>query len=319
MVFKKLVHGLLILVALGLSGCDDSSTEEETQQQSKAEKETRIALVMKTLTNPFFVSMEKGARKAEKELGIELIVRTAAEETSANQQIRIVEQLVDDGNIQAIVIAPADSVGLIPALKKAQDEGIIVVNLDNRLDQAFSQKAGLENVPFISIDNKLSAYRSAKFIADQATGPSKAVIIEGIREAQNALDRRDGATQAFEENSNIDVVASESARWMIDEANELIKTLFENEPDITLIFCANDMMALGVIEYLQSTNRKDVLVAGFDAIEEARQAIKQGSLQVTIDQQPALQGYMGIKAAHDLINGQDVDALIMLDGLLVSN
>ena len=273
---------------------------------------------MKTLTNPFFVSMEQGARQAATELGIKLLVRTAAEETSATQQIRIVERLVDEGTVQAIVIAPADSVGLIPALKKAQEKGILVVNLDNKLDAEFSAKAGLGNIPFISIDNRRSAYLSAKYLADQVARPTKAIIIEGIREAQNALDRRDGARQALEENSQISIIASESARWKIDEAYGLTERLFAADPDIGVVFAANDMMALGVIEYLQKSNRQDVLVAGFDAIGEARQAITEGSLQVTIDQQPDQQGYLGVRTAFDMIEGKDVPALIMLDGLVVT-
>lgn len=62
---------------------------------------------MKTLTNPFFIEMEKGARKAEIELGIELIVKTAAQETSFEQQVVIVEDLVHNKRVDALVIAPA--------------------------------------------------------------------------------------------------------------------------------------------------------------------------------------------------------------------
>ena len=74
-----------------------------------------IALVMKTLTNPFFVEMEKGARQAETELGINLIVKTGAQETSFEQQITIIEELIKE-KVDAILIAPADSVQIIPVL-----------------------------------------------------------------------------------------------------------------------------------------------------------------------------------------------------------
>ena len=107
---------LLLLSFCLIASCDDSPEQKAAPTDTPAAEEIRIALVMKTLTNPFFVSMEEGARQAERELGVKLLVRTAAEETSANQQIRIVEQLIDRETVQAIVIAPADSVGLIPVL-----------------------------------------------------------------------------------------------------------------------------------------------------------------------------------------------------------
>ena len=280
-------------------------------------KSKTIALVMKTLTNPFFVEMEKGARKAESELGIQLIVKTAAQETSIQQQIAIVEELVKL-KVDAIVIAPGDSKELIPALKKAQDAGIKVVNIDNRLDQDLSQKLGLVDVPFISVDNEQGAYMSAKFISDKIKTPTKVILLEGIREARNAQDRLAGAKRAFMENPNITVVASETAHWKIDEAHDVTARLFQNNPDIGAIFCANDMMALGAIQYLGEKQISNVLVAGFDNLTEAQQAIKSGTMAVTIDQQAAQQGYMGVVFAMKLINGEKILPVSYVNVILVT-
>jgi len=277
----------------------------------------KVALVLKTLTNPFFVEMENGARRAESEFGIELIVKTGAQETSIQQQIAIVENLIEL-KVDAIVIAPGDSKELIPALKKAQDAGIKVVNIDNQLDTELSQKLGLTDVPFISVDNENGAYLSAKFISDQITIPTKVVLLEGIQEARNAQDRLAGAKRAFGENPNITIVASETAHWKIDEAHDLTMKLFQTNPDIGAIFCANDMMALGAIQYLEEANLSNVLVAGYDNLKEAQLAIKDGKMASTIDQQAAMQGYMGVQYALDLINGVSVSQLNFVDVILVT-
>ncbi|MEI6290853.1 MAG: sugar ABC transporter substrate-binding protein, partial [Chloroflexota bacterium] len=284
---------------------------------AKPENALQIALVMKTLTNPFFVEMESGARKAESELGINLIVKTAAQETSIQQQIEIVGELVKQ-KVDAIVIAPGDSKELIPALKKAQDAGIIVVNIDNRLDEDLSKKLGLVNVPFISVDNEKSAYLSAKYIADQIKTPSKVIILEGIMGAKNAQDRMAGAKRAFGENPNITIAASETANWKIDEAHDVTARLFQANPDIKAIFCANDMMALGAIQYLDEKNITDVLVAGFDNLQEAQQAVKDGKLASTIDQQAALQGYKGVEYAIKMIKGESVPPVTFVDVILIT-
>jgi ribose transport system substrate-binding protein len=295
---------------------EGSSSGTVTPQNAPQNKRT-IALVMKTLTNPFFEEMEKGARKAEKELGITLLVKTAAQETSIEQQIEIVEELIHD-KVDAIVIAPGDSKELIPVLRKAQAAGIKVVNIDNRLDADLSKQAGLVNVPFISVDNEKGAYQAAKVISDKTKSPAEAVILEGIREAKNAQDRKAGAQRAFGENSNIKVVDSETAHWKIDEAHDVISAIYEQHPDVKLIFCANDMMALGVIKYLDETKKADVLVAGYDALDQAKQAIKDGKMVATIDQQAALQGYTGITYANKLLNGQTVPLETMVDVLVVT-
>lgn len=274
----------------------DQLTEEQIDSK---EPQKQIALVMKTLTNPFYIQMEQGARKAEKELGIKLIVRAGAKETSIDQQISIVEELIQK-KVDAIVISPGGS-ELIPVLKEAQDAGIVIVNIDNRLDPKISKKWGLENVIFISVDNKKSAYLSAKFISKKISQPTKAVILEGIQGTINSEDRKSGAVRAFRENSYITIEAIETANWKIDEAYMTAKDLYKKHPDIGAFFCANDMMALGVIRYLKESKKEDVLVAGYDALDEAKKAIKEGWLLATVDQHADLQGYLGVKYANKMI------------------
>lgn len=310
---KRVLTSVFVLILLSLAGCsmsnpNNSNTKHwpgDSQQvaDSKNEKKKNIALVMKTQTNPFFIGMEKGARQAENDLGINLIVKTGAKETSIEQQISIVKDLINL-NVDAIVIAPASSTDLIPVLKKACEANIAIVNIDNRLDQALLEKAGLRDIPFISVNNEEGAYQSAKYISDLITKPTKAVIIEGFRGASNAEQRKTGALKAFRENPNILIVSMESANWKIDEAYKITSSMFNQYPDIGAIFCANDMMALGAIQYLDESNRKDVLVAGFDDLAEAHNAISKGKMQVTINQQAEIQGYSGVKFAVEMLNGK---------------
>ena len=323
---KRICYGIvaiciiLSMLTTACSNSDNNSLLKETSFSSLSttsnDKDFQIALVMKTLTNPFFVDMEKGARQAENELNIKLIVKTGAQETSIEQQIQIVEELILQ-KVDAIVIAPGSSVGLVKVLKKAQDAGIVIVNIDNRLDADECAKQGLTGVPFISVKNDDAAYLAAKTIASLVTVPAQAIIIEGIRDAENAELRRQGAVKAFAENSNIKVVASESANWKIDEAHDLVRTLLTENPDVKLIFCANDMMALGVVEYLKEINRKDILVAGFDNLEDMRTEILGEWAYVTIDQQADKQGYMGIVTAINMLKGISVDEVTYVNAKVI--
>lgn len=277
----------------------------------------KIGLIMKTLTNPFFIEMEKGARRAQDELGVELVVKTGAQETSIEQQIAIVEEMIAAG-MDAIVIAPGSSTELIPVLKKAQDAGIVVVNIDNRLDATLSAEMGLVGVPFISVDNEQGAYLSAKCIVDRLDGPADVAILEGIREAKNAQDRKAGAERAFAEAPQITVVASETAHWKIDEGYAVTQAIFEKHPTITAIFAANDMMGLGAIKYLEESGRQDVWVAAYDALAEAVTMVEAGKMLCTIDQQAAEQGYLGIQYAVRALGEETLPAETMVDVKLVA-
>ncbi|MBL7004889.1 MAG: sugar ABC transporter substrate-binding protein, partial [Gammaproteobacteria bacterium] len=301
--------------------CSDNPESNNSTLKSKditpVKQSKTIALVMKTLTNPFFIEMERGARRAEKELGINLRVKTAAQETSIQQQIGIVNELIQ-ANVDAIVIAPGDSIELIPVLKKAQDVGIVVVNIDNRLDPAYSKSTGLQGVPFISVDNQQSAYLSAKTLVDKFNQPTSVGILEGIREASNAQERKKGAIRAFNENPQIKIVAMETGQWKIDEGYEVTKAMFTQHPEIKALFCANDMMALGAIKYLQSSGKTDVFVAAYDALEQAKQAIRDGTMVATVDQRAAEQGYQGIAYANRLLKGEETPLVTLIDTIILT-
>jgi ribose transport system substrate-binding protein len=323
---KALRRIAIIFPFFGLVACGESSgpsvstvtkVDAPVTQSAPAPIRKKIGFVMKTLTNPFFIEMEKGARRAEQTLNIELVVKTAAQETSIEQQIQIVEDLIA-AKVDAIVIAPGDSELLVPVLKKAEDAGIKLVNIDNRLDTAAIKKAGAQAIPFISVDNDKAAYNSAKFISESAAPGTQAAILEGIRTADNARQRMEGAKRAFAESKGIKLVASESANWKIDEAYRVSKQLFDKHPDIKLLFAANDMMALGALKFLEETKRTQVKVAAYDALDEAVAEVKAGRLAVTVDQQAAEQGFQGVMLATRLLKGESVPALMLIDTRLIT-
>lgn len=307
MKFVKLFIVIIILLSLTVCKKNDMKDQAQSEEIPQSDK-YEIALVMKTLTNPFFITMERGAREAEKDLGVKLIVKTGSQETAIAQQIDIIRKLIKD-KVDAIVIAPASSIELVPVLAQAQEAGIVIVNIDNELDADTSAKFKLIDVPFISVNNEEGAYLATKYISENVTKKSKAVLLEGIRSAKNGIDRKKGAMRAFNENKNIDVIASETANWKIDEAYEVFQNLWSEYKDIDLVFCANDMMALGVVQFLQENNIKNIKIAAFDNIEEIKPHLKSGAVSVTIDQQADVQGYKGIETAYKLLKKEPIESV----------
>lgn len=327
----KLLHFFSsVFLGLGLAACGQSNGPN-VSTVATAPKPTavapaptpakpQIALIMKTRSNPFFAEMESGAARAEKELNVALVVKVASNETSIEEQIQIVNDLVA-AKVQAIVIAPGDSQSLVPALKKASDAGIKVVNIDNRLDPEALQKAGMGVVPFISVDNDAGAYKAGQFLARDIHKPTKAAILEGIRSADNARQRMEGAKRALLENPHIKLVASETANWKTDEARKVTESIFQKKgnADIKLLFAANDMMAFGAIEYLKSNPKiTGVTVVGYDALPQALVDIKAGTLAATVDQQAAEQGYQGVALALRLLKNESVPPITLIDTRLIT-
>ena len=312
-----------VMLSMGLAACGPGEPSVTSNMSSRPETaapatpKVKIGLVMKTLTNPFFIEMEKGARRAAQELNINLMVKTAAQEVSIEQQIQLVDDLIA-AKADAIVIAPGDSQRLIPALKKASDAGIKIVNIDNRLDPDGLKQAAMPPVPFISVDNMAGAYKAGKFLAEGVTTPTEAAIIEGIRSADNAQQRTKGARRALEENKFIKVVAYGTGNWEVNEAYQACKTMFMQHPNIKLLFAGNDMMAIGALKCIQDSGQTKVKVVGFDALAEAKTEIRAGKMLATVDQQAAEQGYQGVAIAVKLIQGINVPELNLINTQLIN-
>lgn len=317
---------ITLLVLLGLGGCQDENRPriEAVTTASAASPESgkatgnlpRIALVMKSLSNPYFIEMEKGARQAQTENRAELFVKAVGLETSIDQQIQFIDDIINNKSADAIIIVPADSSRLAPVIARAHKAGIHIINLDTRLDADALAQEGIGPLPFIGVDNHRAAYQAAAHLAASLPPKSEVAIIEGNSNAINALRRSEGARQALEA-AGMRLVASQSS-WTIEQAYEITGNLLKQNPELRGIYCISDLIALGVIRYLADHGIRQVKVAGFDGIAQARAALASNQMVATVDQRPAEQGYLSVKAALDAIAGKPVTGQIKVETELLT-
>ncbi len=141
--------------------------------------EVKIGLVTKALSNPFFAGMIDGAKKEAKKSNVSLEVFGIERETDVERQIALLDALVDR-NFQAIILTPADSIRLIPAVVRAIKKGVVIINVDNPLDPKELKKARV-SVPFIGPDNRAGARLVGTYIVNLIDQKGEMVVLEGIR------------------------------------------------------------------------------------------------------------------------------------------
>lgn len=277
-----------------------------------------LALIIKTFRNPYFETMVDGAEDGAADLGATIEVAAPDYETSIDQQIAIIDRLIDQ-KVDGILLAPADSMKVIPALRHAEAAGIPVVNIDNPIDARAAAAAGLKPIPLITVDNEDGAYRAVKAVLagfDPAKRAIKAAIIEGIRGAENGDARRAGAIKAFSEDRRVTLIASETGQWERNQGEHIAADIIARVPDLDLLFCANDNMALGALPALAMAGAR-VKVVGYDALPEALDAVRDGTLAATVDQRAARQGRMGVEYLLRRLRGQTVPPETMVDVRIV--
>jgi ribose transport system substrate-binding protein len=268
-----------------------------------AAEKPRIALIMKSLANEFFKTMEEGARSFANlhAADFELIVNGTQNEEDVAGQVSLVEQMMSQ-SVDAIVIAPADSKALVAVLDRAQKQGIVVVNIDNRLDAELLKERGMR-VPFVGPNNRDGARQAAEYLAKRLNAGDPVAVLEGIPSAFNAIQRRQG----FEDGMNaagMKIVTSQSANWEMAKANQVAAGILNEHPEVKALLCANDNMALGAVAAVREVGKSgQVHVIGFDNIAAVQDLIRAGSIVCTVDQHGDQLAVYGIEHALRMVQG----------------
>ncbi len=281
---------LLLIAACLLAACKPADP-------SNASGKPKVALVMKSLANEFFQTMAEGAKQhqAAHATDYDLVVSGIKNETDLVEQVALVEQMVAQ-NVQAIVIAPADSKALVTVLKRAKDAGLLVINIDNKLDATTLQQAGLV-VPFVGPDNRAGAKAVGEVLAKKIKAGDEVAIIEGVTTAFNAQQRKAGFEDAMNA-AGIKIVSSQSGQWEMEKANGVAAGIVAAHPNVKALLCANDNMALGAAAAVQAAGKAGQMqIIGFDNIAALKPLLADGRVLATADQHGDQLAVFGIEAA----------------------
>ncbi len=292
-----------VCVAIGwmvfsIAGCQ--------RRQAETVKSRTVALVIKTVNHPYFIDMQQGAEEAAKRLGIHLVVQGAEREVDVEKQMQIVENLIQN-KVDALCLAPSGSRELVPAVVKANRAGIPVIVLDTRIDAKVLQEAGGKVVTFIGSDNFEGGKVAGNYILEKMKGNGRVAILEGIPGHETGDARRRGFHSVVDQAPGIKVVASQTANWERDQGFNVFQNILQAHPDIQALFACNDLMALGAIEAIAAAGRTGkILVVGFDAVKDGRDAIRQGTMAASVAQHPEEMGRLAVESADRVLRGESV-------------
>lgn len=269
-----------------------------------AAQEINIGLIPMTLSNEYFIALINGAEQRAELYDVELTVQGPQTHADALAQLEQMENMISRG-VDAIVIVPSSSEALAPALLKAEEAGIPVINLDTKFNQETLKNAGVAPIPFIGTDNYDGALDAGKLALELLGGEGQVAILEGISGQQNTYDRKNGFIDGME--GKLEVVATQTADWEVEKGYNAAQNIMQANPDLDLIFGSNDGMAIGAYRAILEAGKEDeIYVIGYDAVPAALESVKEGELYATIAQFPAEMGKRGIDAAMQIINGEQI-------------
>ena len=274
-----------------------------------AEETVTIGYLLSDLSNQFFTTLEQGIKARCEELGVEVVGYDSGND-AANDMTNM-EDLINLG-VDIILYNPVDSDAGEAVVELANAAGIPGVTIDRGVN-------GGEVVCHIASDNVYGAELAAQYIVDLLGEEGGAVAeVQGMAGASAATDRHTGFDNVMGAAENITVVSSQIGNWDRTQAMTIMENVLTSNPEVKAVFCANDVMALGVVEACQANNRDDIIIVGFDADDDAIAAIQEGTMKGTIQQLPETMGVTGVDVALAYLAGEEVEPFIGVEVALVT-
>lgn len=260
-----------------------------------------LGLSVSTLNNPFFVTLRDGAEAAAEDMGVELVVVDSQDDPA--RESSNVQDLIQRG-VDALLINPTDSDAVVPSVQRANEQDIPVFTIDRGSE-------GGEVVSHIASDNVAGGEMAAEHLIELIGSSGNVVELQGIPGTSAARDRGEGFNNVVGQNDDVEIVAAQAAGFNRTEGLNVFQNILQAESEIDGVFAHNDEMVLGAIQAAESADRaEDIAFVGFDAVDDAVQAVADGRLDATVAQQPALMGELGVETAAAYLQDESVEEYI---------
>ncbi|MGG2477266.1 sugar ABC transporter substrate-binding protein [Rhizobium sp. BR5] len=290
---KTTVSALLGALALGVSFASVASAAD-----------TSVCLITKTDTNPFFVKMKEGATAKAKELGVTLKSYAGKIDGDSESQVAAIETCIADG-AKGILITASDTKGIVPAVQKARDAGLLVIALDTPLEPVDAADSTF------ATDNLLAGELIGKWAAGTLGDKAKDAKIAflNLTPSQPTVDvlRNQGFMKGFGiDVKDINKIGDEDDKRIVGNdvtnGNEeggraAMENLLQKDPTINVVHTINEPAAAGAYEALKAVGReKDVLIVSVDGGCPGVKNVAEGVIGATSQQYPLLMAALGVEA-----------------------
>lgn len=271
-----------------------------------------IAALLKTSTNPYFQLMWEGIKQEADLHGLSVDLYWPTNEADFQYQYDFLQHHATQYDV--ILLSPSNVEGIAPYLPPLKRAGKKIVVLDADIQLPAGQDARSYYDTFLGTDNELGGMMVARFAGPKLPAGSSVIIMGGfplymhtpgrVRAFREALQAQDATVKITEFTANYDRVT----------AQHVTEDHWATFAKANLVFCANDHMALGVLDALQQRPLvPQPLVTGYDSIREAQEHIMRGTLLTSVIQFPARMGREGVKAIVALARGDSVERQILID------
>ena len=289
-------------LAVGLvltSGCNKKSAEGAPSAATKHV----IAVIPKGTTHIYWQSVRAGAEAAGKEFGYEIQWNGPERETDRERQIQIIEDFIVQ-KVDGVVLAPLDKDALVPSVEKLASLKIPCAIIDSAV-------ATDKYVTFAATDNYQGGVLAARRMGEILGGKGNVIVLKYVPGSASTTDRENGFIETMQkEFPGIKIVDTKYGQDTVETALQAAEDMLTKNKDVQGFYACNAPTAVAALQALQSQNRPEIKMVGFDAEKALIDGLKAGQIDALIVQNPYKMGYEGVKAVAMAIKGEPVEKKI---------
>jgi len=293
---RKLLLFIIMILVLTLStfGCKQKITEQVGDEESKGKE--KIAIVISTLNNPWFVVLGNTAKERAEELGHEATIFDSQNDTAKESDH--FDNIIA-GGYTAILFNPTDADGSIANVRKAKEAKIPTFCIDREINS--NEVATTQ----ILSDNYTGCVEMGQYFVKKMNGKGKYVELLGILGDNNTWNRSKGFHSVVDNYPELKMVSQQTAEFDRTKAMEVLESILQANPEIDAVFCGNDAMAMGAYQALVAAGKAEkVMVFGFDGAKDVIDSIHDGKIVATGMQFPKKMARMAAEQADEYIKGR---------------
>src|SRR5256885_8943318 len=287
----RLTRGLVtggLAAALALAGCGKGADTGASNPGTK----TKVGLITKTDTNPFFVKMKEGASKEAAAKGAKLSTAAGKFDTDNASQQTAIENMVAQG-VKGIMITRSDTKAIVPAIQKARNKGVLVIALDTPTDPQSGTDA------LFATDNKKAGVLIGQYAKAKMGGkPAKIATLDLAPGITVGVLRHDGFLEGFGiADGDPSIVCSQDTQGDQAKGQTAMENCLQKAPDINLVYTINEPAAFGAYTALKAKGReKDVMIVSVDGGCTGVKGVQSGQIAATSQQYPLKMAEQGVQA-----------------------
>jgi ribose transport system substrate-binding protein len=306
---KKLI-GLLLGAALGAGSTAALAIDYPTPKPLEGgvqadvsalenDGDVRIAYMPPATEFNYYIAIGEGIKAAAAEAGVEVFMLAPQSGADINGQMGMIQDVITQ-DVDAIILSTHDEAAAAPLVKKAVDQGIAVVIVNSDIANFPTPVHGV-----VGYSQRSGTHKIGEYLLEKLGGESAKVgIIEGLP-GYHSTERVGGFLDAVEGQPGIEIVASIPGGWNVEGGNTAGMDLLQANPEIDVVFAANDYMIMGVAQAVKALGKSDLILLGNDGDTGAGlEPIAAGDVTATVNTTPFVMGQIALQVTLDALDGK---------------